>query len=195
MRTVILAVGLQKDAGLPPAIGGIPHMDGFEERAGNAARVIAAARKARIPIVFCQEVHRRTGIDFGRELDGSEGPHCLEGDLGTELIDGLSPEGPDEYLIVQRRYSSFFGTDLEILLRGLGARRLVLLGSLTDVNIHYTFVEAHMRDYHLHVLDDCGVGSSEEAHVAALKAMAYLQRDAVLTTETLLEDVLPRSGS
>lgn len=120
---MVLAVGLQKDAGLPQDIGGIPHMDGFEERTGNAAGVIAAARRTRMPIVFCQGVHRRNGIDFGRALDGAEGPHCLEGDLGTELIDGLAPAGSNEHLIIQRRYSSFYGTDLEILLKGLGAER------------------------------------------------------------------------
>ena len=54
-----------------------------------------------MPIVFCQEVHRRSRIDFGRELDGAEGPHCLDGDLGTELIDGIAPDGDTEYLIVQ----------------------------------------------------------------------------------------------
>ena len=187
MRTVLMAVGLQKDAGLPMDIGGIPHMSGYEERAKNAARVVSAARRAKMPIVFCQEVHRRNRIDFGRELDGAEGPHCLEGDLGTELIDGIAPEGDNEYLIVQRRYSSFYGTDLDVLLRGLKAEWLVILGSLTDVNIHYTFVGAHMRDYYLKVLSDCGVGSSEEAHVAALKAMAYLQRDSVCTSDRLIE--------
>lgn len=189
METVILAVGLQKDAGLPLEIGGIPHMSGFAERAANAGRVIASARRALLPIVFCQEVHRPDRIDFGRELDGAEGVHCIEGDLGTELIDGLGPEGSHEYLIQQRRYSSFFGTDLEILLRGLKADRLIMLGSLTDVNIHYTFVEAHMRDYHLHVLEDCGVGSSEESHAAAMRAMAYLQRDSVTTTERICEQL------
>lgn len=171
---------------MDPEIAGIPHMSGFEERADNARGVIARARAARVPIVFCQEVHRRDRVDFGRELDGSEGPHCLEGDVGTELIDGLAPGNEHEYLIVQRRYSSFYGTDLDILLKGLRAERLVILGSLTDVNIHYTFVEAHMRDYHINVLDDCGVGSSEESHEAALRAMTYLQRNARVSSRTVL---------
>ncbi len=84
--------------------------------------MIQAARSAHIPIVFCREVHRKTRIDFGRELDGAEGLHCLEGDLGTELIDGLAPEGDGEHLIVQRRYSSFYGTDLRVLSdRGVGS--------------------------------------------------------------------------
>ena len=181
MVTVVLAVGLQKDAGLPMDVGGIPHMDGFEEAVTNATRVVMAARARQMPIIFCQEVHRRNRIDFGRELDGAEGPHCIEGDLGTEMVDGLAPVGDNEYLIVQRRYSSFHGTDLDLLLRGLKADRLIILGSLTDVNIHYTFVEAHMRDFHLNVLTDCGVGSSLESHSHALRAMAYLQSKALLT--------------
>jgi len=69
---------------------------------------VGAARAARLPVVFVQEVHKRTLLDFGRELDGAEGIHGLEGDETTELADGLDPQ-PDEYLIRKRRYSAFFG--------------------------------------------------------------------------------------
>jgi nicotinamidase-related amidase len=118
-----------------------------------------------------------------------EGEHCLEGGPGTDLVEGFSPAGPREYLIVQRRYCAFYGTDLEILLRGLGATRLILFGNLTDVNVHYTFLGAHMRDFHLKVLSDAGIGSNETRHEAAFEAMAYLQRDAVCTSAELISEL------
>ena len=189
MTTVALAVGVQKDAGLPPEVGGIAHMDGVEQCIDRAKTVLYACRERRIPIVFCQEVHRADKVDFGRELDGSEGEHCLEGELGTELVDGFEPSGANEYLVIQRRYCAFYGTDLEVLLRGLGATRLIVFGNLTDVNVHYTFVGAHMRDFHLKVLSDAGIGSSEPAHAAAFEAMRYLQRDAVRTTREFLTEL------
>jgi nicotinamidase-related amidase len=138
-----------------------------------------------VPIVFVQEVHKRTLGDFGRELDGAEGVHCLEGDAATELADGLVPR-PDEYLIRKRRYSAFFATELELVLRSYSARTLVLVGALTDVCVHYTFVDAHQHDYHCRVVTDCVGASSQRAHDAALEAMAYLQRDCRVTSQDML---------
>ena len=46
---------------------------------------------------------------------------------------------PDDYSIQKRRYSCFYGTDLEILLKGLKAETLLLVGGLTDVCVRYTF--------------------------------------------------------
>ena len=86
-----------------------------------------------------------------------------------------------EYLISKRRYSAFFGTDLEILLKGLHVDTLYLIGGLTDVCIHYTAVDAHQHDYHIKVVTDAVAGSSAEAHHYALRAIQYLQRNALIT--------------
>jgi nicotinamidase-related amidase len=133
-------------------------------------------------VVFFQEAHRRSGIDFGRELDGTEGPHCIEGEPGTALWPTLTP-GPDDYFIAKRRYSCFFGTELEILLRGLGISTVVLTGGLTDVCIHYTFADAHQHDYYARVAEDAVIGSSETRHAASLDAMEYLQAGARRSTD------------
>ncbi|MEM7670167.1 MAG: cysteine hydrolase, partial [Pseudomonadota bacterium] len=130
------------------------------------------------PVIFIQEMHRRDLVDFGRELDGDEDIHCLEGDPGTEIAVREMDFQPDDYLIVKRRYSAFFGTDFEILLRGLRIDTLLLCGGLTDVCVHYTFVDGHQSDYFCRVIEDCVAGSGDEAHEAALKAMEYLQAGA-----------------
>jgi biuret amidohydrolase len=62
---------------------------------------------------------------------------------------------------------------------------VVLVGTLTDVCVHYTFVDAHQRDFFVRVATDCVSGSSVEAHDAALLAMRYLQRDAWVTSAEL----------
>jgi nicotinamidase-related amidase len=164
---------------------GIPHMDGGAERHARIVELVAGARAAAVPVIFIQEVHKRTLLDFGRELDGVEGVHCLEGDAATELADGLDPR-PDEYLIRKRRYSAFFATELELVLKSHGARTLVLVGALTDVCVHYTFADAHQHDYHCRVVTDCVGGSSQRAHDAALEAMAYLQRDSLVEQRDVL---------
>lgn len=90
-----------------------------------------------------------------------------------------------EYRITKRRYSAFFGTDLEILLKGLHVDTLYLIGGLTDVCIHYTAVDAHQHDYHIKVVTDAVAGSSPRAHEYALEAIKYLQRDALITTSEI----------
>jgi nicotinamidase-related amidase len=183
--TALVVIDVQKGEVLPED-SGIPIMDGGAQRHARILEIVSAARAAGIPPIFIQEVHKRTLVDFGRELDGVEGVHGLEGDLATELADGLDPR-PDEYLIRKRRYSAFFATELELVLKSYGAETLVLVGALTDVCVHYTFADAHQHDYHCHVVTDCVGGSSQAAHDASLAAMQYLQRDCLVTSGEVLE--------
>jgi biuret amidohydrolase len=184
-RAALLVIDMQQGYYQPFEQAGIPLMPGFAERVQRVVRVVDACRAAGVPVIFSQEVHRRDLVDFGRELAGDEGIHMLEGDPGTELVEELRPRQGD-YRIAKRRYSCFFGTDLEILLRGLGVQTLLLVGGLTDVCVHYTFADAHQRDYHVRVLEDCVLGSSAPAHNASLSAMEYLQHGARRTSEDVL---------
>lgn len=160
----------------------IPHMGGRSERAGRVEQLIDSCREHGVPVVFIQEVHKPTLVDIGRELDGAEGPHCVEGWPETELAAHIRPR-PEEFVIRKRRYSAFFGTELEIVLKAYKAETLFLIGGLTDVCIHYTAVDAHQHDYRVRVLTDCVGGSSSAAHDAALAAIHYLQRDALVTSD------------
>ena len=172
----------------------MPFMPGYQERMDRAPALVDAARRCGVPIVFFQEAHRRDLIDFGRELDGAEDVHLLEGDPGTEIAAELGVR-PDDYVIRKRRYSCFFGTELEILLKGLGAETLILIGGHTDVCVHYTFVDAHQHDYFCRVVEDCVAGSSPDAHEAALRAMEYLQTGARRSSDEVVEAFEARVGS
>lgn len=156
----------------------IPNMAGYRDRMFAARGLVDAARAAEVPVVFVQEAHRPDLVDFGRELDGAETVHCVEGDPGTDLAVAEMGILASDYIIKKRRYSCFFGTDLEILLKGLKAETLILCGGLTDVCVHYTFVDAHQHDYVARVVEPCVAGSSVAAHEASLRAMEYLQTGA-----------------
>jgi nicotinamidase-related amidase len=187
---VFVVVDMQESGDMPAEEVGIAHMPGYDERIERVQRLLVAARAAGIPVVFFQEVHRPSGIDFGRELDGTEGVHCVDGRAGTPLHPALLPDldGPNhEFHIVKRRYSGFIGTEFEIVLRGLKASTLILVGGLTDVCVHYTFADAHQRDFYVRVVTDCVGGSSQYRHDAALDAMEYLQTGALRTSDEILE--------
>ena len=166
------------------------------EIVGRIKELLEACRAAGIPAIFVKEVHRTSMIDFGRELDGTEKVHCLEDNPNTEIAEVLEilPEDP---VIPKRRYSAFLYTDLEVVLSGLGVHpgdTLIMCGYLSDVCVHYSFVDAHQRDYRIKVVEDCCGGSTKEAHEYAFQAMKYLQREAPVKLEEILEDIKQYDG-
>lgn len=147
----------------------------------KAMAMVAECRAKDIPVVWVQEVHKPHLADIGRELDGSEGPHCIEGNPATEIATGLGPVG-SEFHIRKRRYSSFFATELDIVLKSYGVESLLMIGGFTDICILYTSVDAHQRDIALNVVSDVVAGSSGQAHDDALKMIQHLQPQSLVTS-------------
>ena len=186
-QAALIVIDIQQSTFVEKDVRSIPHMPDYAERMARSRQVIDAARAADIPVIFIQEIHRANLVDFGRELDGDEDIHCLDSNPETDIARDVLGFRAGDYLIQKRRYSAFYGTDLEILLRGLKVDTLILTGGLTDVCVHYTFVDAHQGDYFCRVIEDCVAGSSIEAHDAALRAMEYLQTGAVRQIDVILD--------
>ena len=166
---------------------------GYNEMLVRGRCLLDYCREINVPICFLQEVHRESGMDFGRELEGDENVHCIETNPFTAVAEDILGRNPEkEPLIPKRRYSGFLYTDLEVVLSGFGIHPhdiLILIGGFTDVCVHYTFVDAHQRDYRLRVVTDILEGSSERASAAALEAMHYLQHDALVTLDEVLAEL------
>lgn len=182
--TALLIIDFQEDI----FNGGALQTVGSAEVLPKAKKVLAATRTAGLPIIHTKEVHRKEMVDFGRELDGSEPIHCLETWSSTNFHPDLYPQD-GEFTIAKRRYSAFFATDLDLLLRGLKVDTIVIMGTLTNVCVHYTSVDAHQHDYFFHVIEDCCMGSDWDAHWAALNAMKYLQRQSRITHLEFLQAI------
>lgn len=195
-KPALLVIDIQKSTFIDNSeVRSIANMPDYKDRMIAARDLVDAAHDANIPVIFIQEVHRPDLIDFGRELDGDEDVHCLEGDPRTEIAKEEMGYRSGDYIIPKRRYSAFFGTDLEILLRGLKVETLLLCGGLTDVCVHYTFVDGHQSDYFCRVVEDCVGGSSIDAHDAALRAMEYLQTGARQTRSTVIAAMAETAGA
>ncbi|MGJ8547662.1 MAG: cysteine hydrolase family protein [Sulfitobacter sp.] len=186
-NAALIVIDIQKSSFYEEDDGSIASMPDYSERMAKTRIAIDKARDVGIPVIFIQEIHRANLVDFGRELDGDEDIHLLDSDEGTdvdEVVLGYRP-GVD-YVVPKRRYSAFYGTDLEILLKGLKVNTLLLTGGLTDVCVHFTFVDGHQGDYFCRTIEDCVAGSGQAAHQAALTSMEYLQHGGVRS----LADVL-----
>ena len=82
---VLIVVDIQKSAFMRGYDNGIPRMPNYYENLERARSMVDAAHEADIPVIFFQEIHRKDMIDYGRELDGDEDVHCLEGRPGTPV--------------------------------------------------------------------------------------------------------------
>ena len=131
----------------------------------NVSKRIQEARTAEVPIIYITDSHLPNDAEFNMFP-----PHCLKYGRGSEIIDELAPQKED-YLINKRRYSAFYGTDLDLTLRELGVTEIELTGVCTQICVLYTAADARTRLYNVEVRRDCVGSFDEEAHEFALKEM------------------------
>jgi maleamate amidohydrolase len=108
------------------------------EALNGTRRLLEAARAGRRLVVHARDVHRDGVPDFEeRKLPR----HCVAGGLDAEFVPGFEP-GPEEVEIHKRRFSAFYATDLELVLREWGVRSVVVSGVKTNVCIRATAQDA-----------------------------------------------------
>lgn len=94
---------------------------------------------------------------------------CLEGTAYAEFMPGFVPES-DEPVVIKKRYSAFFTTDLERVLRTLGVKTLFVGGVNTNNCVLGTVFDAHARDFRVIVLEDaCGSMNGDTYHDSAIR--------------------------
>lgn len=169
-KMAIIVIDMQNDF----LLEGAPiQCEGGVEIVPHLQKLLSLARENNIPIIYTQEAHRAEKIDFGLELQGDEPEHCLEGTHGVEIYEPLSMRQGD-YLIVKRRYSGFFATDLDILLKGLEVDLIILTGVATDVCVRATAQDGQQLNYRVVVPIECVAGTNADRHLAALENIRYL---------------------
>jgi len=134
-------------------------------------KLIAAFRQAGRPVIFTKHVHHPNLLDAGIMGWWWEGM-CIENSPESEIHDDLTPL-PGEKIILKHRYSAFYNTDLETVLRCLKIEDLVICGIMTNMCCESTARDAYYRDYKVFFLAD-GTGSiNEEMHTASLLNLAF----------------------
>ena len=156
-----------------------------------------AARSFGIPVIHVRSVLRRGGTDdiagipsaWRRTFPLHVGPipnadmHAIEGTRWTEFVTEVA--AGDLVVETKRRLSAFYATDLDLLLRNLGVRILVLNGGFTDCCILNSAFDAANRTYRVVVPRDLVRGTDEGLENAAL-AMISLHLGLVTDSADLL---------
>jgi nicotinamidase-related amidase len=86
----------------------------------------------------------------------------------------VAPLKPDvtSYYVLKPMHSGFYQTSLEVLLRALGVKNLILAGLATDYCVEFTAKDAFIRDYGLYVPENCSAAVQPTFHKRSIEYMS-----------------------
>lgn len=121
------------------------------------AEALTLCRGAGVRVIYTAHVHRADGCDMGL-FDDMHPPIAsraalVDGSPGVEIYPDVAP-APGEHVIRKHRYSGFFGTDLDIVLREWGVNTVIISGTTTENCCHATARDAMFRNYRVVFLSD-----------------------------------------
>jgi len=145
----------------------------------DVKKLIDNAHEKNLPVVYVCDRHIKTDREFEKWP-----PHAVEGTEGAEIIDELKSKGED-YVVPKRRYSGFFQTSLDLLLRGLDVDEIILSGILTDICILHTAADAFFRGYKIVIPRECTEALSNQAKDHAFKFMEEMYGARVISLSEL----------
>jgi ureidoacrylate peracid hydrolase len=198
-RTAVIVVDMQNDFG---AKGGLFERAGLDismiqKAVGPTAKVLTAARSIGMPIIYLKMGFRPDLSDLGapespnrvrhllfgvgkavRAPDGTDSRLLIRDTWNTEVVSELKPQ-PQDIVVYKHRFSGFYQTDLDIILRQRDVRYLIVTGCTTSVCVESTVRDAMFRDYSCVLLADCmgepiGDDLPRSNHEASLLVMQTL---------------------
>jgi ureidoacrylate peracid hydrolase len=172
----VIVVDMQNDFGSKGGMFDRAGIDisGIRAAIQPTAAVVAAARRAKIPIVYLKMGYMPDLSDLGavdspnrvRHLEimkvgqpvptpnGGQGRILIRDTWGTQIVDDLTPH-PGDLALYKTRFSGFYRTGLDAHLRRMGVRHLLITGCTTSVCVESTIRDATFRDYLPILLSDC----------------------------------------
>lgn len=126
--------------------------------------VLDNCRAHRLPVIFLRHSYRAGKFD--KNLVNMR-KNCIEGTGGDE-IDPMLPVSDADYVIKKRRYSGFFGTDLDMVLREHHIEAVIVVGTKTNCCIRATVTDAYNLDYVPYVVRECVATNDETVNAVHL---------------------------
>ncbi|MDR9439739.1 MAG: isochorismatase family cysteine hydrolase [Halomonas sp.] len=181
-ETALVVIDLQKESGF-----GLFGLDGVVR---NTQRMIESCRAADIPVIYTRQINRHDGVglslDEPRHASGEPQFYADNRD-SIEILEAVKPQDRD-IVIDKYRWSAFFDTSLDLMLKSLGVKRLIIGGVVTDGCLMTSVFDAYFRDYRIHLVHDMCTASNEGAHMAAMTIMAnWVYSLEVLDTDNMIK--------
>ena len=185
-RTAVLVVDMQNAFA---SRGGMLDLAGIDVRSAgevvaNARLVCEAARAAGLPIIYLTigypadqstaggsdspNPHKELSLCLIRERPELRGKLLTFGTWDFQIVEELTPE-PSDIVIVKSRYSGFYGTELDSVLRGRGIRNLLFTGIASNVCVESTIRDAYFNEYWPVLIEDATMAAGPpEIHRATI---------------------------
>jgi len=165
---------------LPPLGGG-----NIGEAIDNTAKLLAAARKANVPIAYARVVYADDGSDSSVFcLKSPNLAKLTESAPGSQIVDALSPE-PGDYIVRRIQPSAFFGTNLAAWLIGAGIDTVIVTGCTTSGCVRASVVDSMSYNFKTIVATDCVGDRAMAPHRANLFDMEQKYAD-MMTSEEII---------
>ncbi|MFC8721497.1 isochorismatase family protein [Kitasatospora sp. NPDC057198] len=161
----------------------------LEPALANTARLLAAARAARVPVFYSHQRGGQSPEQRGLQLD-FWGPGLPADEHARGMPAAVAPE-PGDRLVLKWKYSAFVRTDLAEQLAALGRDQLVITGVYAHIGVQMTAADAWQRDLRAFVVADAVADFSAEQHREALRWTAG-KCAVVLDTARVLEQLSGR---
>lgn len=155
-------------------------------------RVIEKARERKIPVFFVNRIYRKNGsdVEFTRYESWADGGRYLApgstGPLSIDVPEEFKPMAGD-YTIIKPRFSAFFQTELDLILRRLGVRTVFLIGTTTPNCIRTTCYDGLSLEYNIVVIEDCCSSNTEEIQRVNMEDMQRAGAVVIGSAEFLTE--------
>jgi nicotinamidase-related amidase len=184
-HTALVIVDVQNDFIHPEGFMARRRLAGFADTTSMVAPAIerlevllAGARRAQVLSVFVQmlgdpKYQSPAAIAQQRRIQaGAPGGCVLEGTWGADFCDPIRPDGRSREVTVQKyRYSGFWGTNLDLVLRSQGIQTVVMTGAATSGCVESTARDASFNDYYVVTAADCCADYDRDRHEHALRKL------------------------
>ena len=170
MHAALLIIDMQNDFVLP---GAPLCVRGAAPSVPVIRRLLLQARAQGLPVIHIIRQHNRDGSDVEkmRQALFQEGPGiCVPGTEGAQIVAALTPK-EGEYIVCKRRFSAFFQTELDMLLRRLGVDTLLVTGTQYPNCVRGTAVDGMSLDYDVNVVTDACSAQSPDVEQANIRDM------------------------
>lgn len=198
-KTAVIVVDMQNDFG---AENGMFHRAGIDismiqAAVAPTAKVLTAAKLSRIPIIYLKMGfhadlsnagskdspnymrHQMLGVGAVVQApDDSTSRILIRDTWNTDILTALAPQ-PEDIVLYKHRFSGFYETELDTLLKQRDIKHLIVTGCTTSVCVDATIRDAMYRDYSCILLEDCtgepiGNGMTRSNHDASLLTIEVL---------------------
>jgi len=181
-KTALVLIDLQKESKYG--------IEGLEEIVANTRLLVDTCRSLGVPVIYTRQINREDGVALPFQeplnVDGKPIFYCT-GTEDMEVIDDIAPE-PGDIVIDKYRWSGFYETSLDLTLRSLGVKHLVIGGLVTDGCLMTSVFDGFFRDYQVNLVKDISGATNSGAHMASIMIMAnWVYGIKIYDTEELLK--------